>query len=255
MLSVWEFPRDFEILHLLCIFIDRSFCPGQIYPSSGDWYLRRSSLPTVQSEAFHIWKTCHLHRGRQSHSKLQGPLFWLGNQLLGRFQEATPVLSSSRNAGNRDALQQISSEYCESYSSSSYLTIFQRTSANRLRSSDRTANRWGIRNIRFVSLKALLLELLDLNLSKTFHRDLENNIMALINSQIQFVQILHANIEYYLECSTSYHETKIHTFREMCMRMSHLHYDRVLSDLSINVGNISAISTVFLQYVTVRNYA
>ncbi|XP_021707050.1 uncharacterized protein LOC5571112 isoform X2 [Aedes aegypti] len=86
--------------------------------------------------------------------------------------------------------------------------------------------------------------------SVTSDLDLDNNIMALINSQIQFVQILHANIEYYLECNTSYHETKIHTFREMCIRMTHLHYDRVLSDLSINVGNISAISTVFLQYVT-----
>ncbi|KXJ81647.1 hypothetical protein RP20_CCG018380 [Aedes albopictus] len=79
--------------------------------------------------------------------------------------------------------------------------------------------------------------------------DLANSIMALINSQIQYVQVFQANFEYYLECQTHLQETQLHKFKEICLKMNRLHYDQIISDLSANVGNIAGICTMFSQYV------
>ncbi|XP_065074380.1 uncharacterized protein LOC135698374 [Ochlerotatus camptorhynchus] len=79
--------------------------------------------------------------------------------------------------------------------------------------------------------------------------DFNKNIRALISSQIRFVQILRANSVFYLFNHVDDQATQLETFRQVFLKMLHLHNDRIIMDLSLNGLNIEAICTMFLQYV------
>ncbi|XP_062557491.1 uncharacterized protein LOC134222347 [Armigeres subalbatus] len=78
--------------------------------------------------------------------------------------------------------------------------------------------------------------------------NLDNGITSLINSQISYIQVFRANFEFYFEFHQQEQDSQFSKFKDTCIQMDRLHH-RVLQDLSINVGNILEICTIFLQYV------